>query len=82
MSFGADVGGEFLDAHQNDEDRRAGRLPCFEVAMRLHGILQRVALVDLDLDPAAGDMVEQGARTVRHARPDRRCKSASAGRVK
>ena len=29
--------------------------------MGLDGVLQRVALVDLDLDPAAGDMVEQRA---------------------
>ena len=43
----------------DDENRRAGGLAGFEVAMRLRRILQLVALVDLDPDPAGGDVVEQ-----------------------
>jgi hypothetical protein len=43
----------------DDEDRRAGGLARFQVAVGLNGILQRVVLVDLDADAAAADVVEQ-----------------------
>src|SRR5438445_9576021 len=35
------------------EHRRPGRLAVVEITMRLGGILQRIALIDLDLDGAA-----------------------------
>src|SRR6185369_7116018 len=43
----------------NDEDRRARGLARLEVAVRLHGILQRVVLVHLDADAARGDVPEE-----------------------
>ena len=53
--------GEFLDAHQITKiDEPVS--PCFEIAMRLHRLVQLVALVDLDLDAAVRDMIEQGVR--------------------
>src|SRR5207253_6631502 len=41
------------------EDRRARGLASFQVAVCLLHLLQRVALVDADLDLAAGDGLEQ-----------------------
>src|SRR4051794_2715874 len=41
------------------EDGRARRLTPFEIAMRLRRVLQRIGLVDGDLDRAAADDVEE-----------------------
>ena len=57
-----------------DENGRARRLAAFEVGMRLAGILQRIALVDLDLDRAA--------RAPRRTRPRPRLRGPRAWRCR
>src|SRR4051812_23657933 len=42
-----------------DEDRGADAAAGLQVAVGLHGVLQRVALIDLDRDAAGGDVAEQ-----------------------
>ena len=56
--LGADRAGQLVRLawhvlSSDDEDRRAGGLARFEIAVRLRGVLELVALVDLDLDAAA-----------------------------
>src|SRR5262245_1679637 len=49
----------WVSVSSNHEDRRACRLARFEIAMRLHRILQPVALIDLDFDSPGSYMSEK-----------------------
>jgi hypothetical protein len=56
----------------DDEDRRAGGLARFQVAVGLNGILQGVVLVDLDADAAAADVANSSPARAAFP-PGRRC---------
>src|SRR4051812_17925431 len=59
FSFSAGGGGGWSGTGLDGEDRRADAAAGLEVAVRLNGVLQGVALVDLDVDAAGADVVEE-----------------------